>query len=571
MTQQLTTISPQLLEAASGEARVHFQVSESLVERFAELTGDRSTLHVDDAMARRTAYRQRVVHGMLPVAFLAAAKPFRVDGFRCALLSITGKFLAPVTAGDRLVVVTGPARQERGEGPVTREYRIENAATKTTVTSGVVTVSYRLADLPEASEEPDGTSTMLTTAVPMSAVRLEEIEVGTTEHLEFQISSATRRDFVSLLQEGIENGAGITAADLTQGIDLPSLLSVLLFSTSIGVSLPGKHATFLEFSASVEQPPRLDARYALAGEVVHRSRGTRIVKKQMLVHSADAPNDVAIRGRVAALVNKPSTRMPSVDELRDLGTTPGLDGKVVVITGASRGIGETTAKLLALCGAKVVVNYHRGAADANRVVAEIRHGGGTAIAIGADVTSADDVAALVDRTIEQFGAIDILVNNAVRDYRPIPFLQLSWDDVQKDLDVIAKGAFLCCQRVIPSMLARGGGRIINIASVATDDPPPDQTKYVMAKSALVGLTRSLSVELAAKNIQVNMVVPSFVETDLVAHIQEGFRNKIARETPMGRNASPVDVARAVLFLASSYSSFTTGQRIMVTGGGAPYA
>jgi 3-oxoacyl-[acyl-carrier protein] reductase len=120
------------------------------------------------------------------------------------------------------------------------------------------------------------------------------------------------------------------------------------------------------------------------------------------------------------------------------------------------------------------------------------------------------------------------------------------------------------------MIAQGEGKIINISSVAVDNPPPDQTKYVMAKSALVGLTRSLSIELAPKNIQVNLVVPNFVETDLVAHIPEGFRGKIARETPMQRIGSPVEVAQAVVFLASSFSSFTTGQKIMVTGGGAPY-
>jgi 3-oxoacyl-[acyl-carrier protein] reductase len=120
------------------------------------------------------------------------------------------------------------------------------------------------------------------------------------------------------------------------------------------------------------------------------------------------------------------------------------------------------------------------------------------------------------------------------------------------------------------MLDRGGGRIVNISTVAADDPPPEQTKYVMAKSALVGLTRSLSIELAPKNILVNMVVPNFVETDLVAHVPDGFRKKLAHDTPLGRHASPIDVARAVVFLASSYASFTTGQKIMVTGGGAPY-
>jgi 3-oxoacyl-[acyl-carrier protein] reductase len=203
-------------------------------------------------------------------------------------------------------------------------------------------------------------------------------------------------------------------------------------------------------------------------------------------------------------------------------------------------------------------------------VDEIRAEGGEAAAMAADVTDAGAVESMIRTAVQRYGAIHVLVNNAARDYRPIPFLRLSWDDVQRDLDVIARGAFLCCQRVIPHMIEQGGGKIVNISSVAVDNPPPDQAKYVMAKSALVGLTRSLSVEFAARNIQVNLVVPNFVETDLVAHVAQGFRGKIARDTPMQRLASPIEVAQAVVFLASSFASFTTGQKIMVTGGGAPY-
>jgi 3-oxoacyl-[acyl-carrier protein] reductase len=119
------------------------------------------------------------------------------------------------------------------------------------------------------------------------------------------------------------------------------------------------------------------------------------------------------------------------------------------------------------------------------------------------------------------------------------------------------------------MLEQNGGKIVNITSLATDAPPPNQTKYVIAKSALMGLTRSLAVEFASKNVQINMVVPNFVETDLVAHISQGFRRKIAQDIPMGRLGSPIDVAQAVVYLSSSLSSFTTGQRVMVTGGAVP--
>jgi 3-oxoacyl-[acyl-carrier protein] reductase len=278
-----------------------------------------------------------------------------------------------------------------------------------------------------------------------------------------------------------------------------------------------------------------------------------------------------VKGRLAALMAEPVRSMPALTELRASALDPGLAGRVVVVTGASRGIGETIAKLFALHGARVVVNYFRGAADADRVVGEITADGGEAVAVAADVSRPEQVEALFGAALARFGRVDVLVNNAARDFRPIPFGQLTWDEIQRDIDVIAKGAFLCCQRAVPLMLAQGGGKIVNISTVAVDDPPPDQTKYVMAKAALVGLTRSLSRELAGRNIQVNMVVPNFVETDLVAHVPEGFRKRIAEATPMGRNASPVDVAQAVVFLASSFASFTTGQKIMVTGGGAPYA
>jgi 3-oxoacyl-[acyl-carrier protein] reductase len=177
---------------------------------------------------------------------------------------------------------------------------------------------------------------------------------------------------------------------------------------------------------------------------------------------------------------------------------------------------------------------------------------------------------MVRAVVEKYRRVDILVNNAAADYRPIDFLELSWDDVQKDIDVIVKGAFNCCKEIVPVMLSNGGGKIINISSAATDNPPAGQAKYVTAKSALVGLSRSLAVEFAAKNIQVNLIAPSLVETDFVAHVPEPYRRKLGQDNPMGRNASPLDVARAVIMLASSFASFTTGQRWMVTGGTGPF-
>lgn len=556
--------------AVLGKASsVAFEVTGAMIERFAALTGDRSSLHVSDAFARRSAYRRPVAHGMLPVAFLLLLRPFQLDGFRCRPVAISGQFLTPVFAGDSLELSTSPAVISSDAGQAEFEFRVEHAASRSTVTQGRVTVVYepRRPWKAAGGERRDGS--MVAEPLEVRSALLEEIEVGASDTTDFLVSDATIRDLTSLVKMGAP-GEASSPQDLSEGCDLPSLLAVLLFSTSVGVRLPGASATFLEFSARFEKPIALDTTYRLRGTVTHRSRSTRIIKKEMLVAPSNRSDETVLQGKVATLVTKPAQNMPSMEELKNAGTDWGLAGKVVLVTGASRGIGETTAKLLALFGAKVVVNYNRGADDARRVVDEITSGGGDAAAIAADVSDAAQVRSLVEQARERYGAVDILVNNAARDFRPIPFMSLTWDEIQKDIDVIAKGAFLCCQAVIPLMLEQGSGKIINISTVATDNPPPDQTKYVMAKSALVGLTRSLSIELASRNIQVNLVVPNFVETDFVAHIQEGFRKKIAQDTPMKRNASPIDVARAVVFLASSHSSFTTGQKLMVTGGGAPY-
>ena len=560
-------------EIRSGEAgTVRFRISEEMVERFAELTGDRSALHVSEAFARRSAYRRPVVHGMLPVGFIALIDRFRLEGHRCIPVAISGHFSAPVYVGDRLVLSAGVAELQARKDAIDFNYVVRHEASGAIATRGIVTVAYQRERPAKRSIATGGSAAMLPDPPEMQNTRLEEIDRGQTDAFEFRITGETLRVFADLLAAGAGKPAGSDVGAWQDQFHLPNLLSILLFSTSVGICLPGASATFLEFSAEGDGEAELDTMYRLQAEVAHRSLSTRIVKKSLTIFQVDQEEEgrALFRGKASALVNAPSRRMPTMQELKASALDSGLKDKVVLITGASRGVGETTAKLFGLLGAKVIVNYYRGAEDAARIVSEIQAEGGDAVAAPADVARPDEVSSLVRLGVEKYGTIHILVNNAVRDYRPIPFLNLTWDEIQRDLDVVGKGAFLCCQHVIPLMLAQGEGKIINISSVAVDNPPVDQTKYVMAKSALVGLTRSLSVEYAARNIQVNLVVPNFVETDLVAHIPDGFRRKIARDTPMQRLASPIEVAQAVVFLASSSSSFTTGQKIMVTGGGAPY-
>jgi 3-oxoacyl-[acyl-carrier protein] reductase len=552
-------------------ASIPLRVSSELVERFAALTGDWNRLHVDETFARRTSYRRPVVHGLLPVSFLPLLPALHLDGLRCVPVGLSSRFMAPVFSDTPLKLTVGSPRVEGDGVRLAFDYTIETVddARSTVVTSGTFTVTYE----PRPGGTRGGKDTNRGPAYLVPKMKgshhlWDDIDLGATDALDFVVTPAAVSEFVALLASGSDTSPEF-ASEVAESFDVPTLLSILLYSTSLGVSIPGASATFLEFSAHVERPVQLDVPYRMDGRVTHRSSATRIIKKELLV-TPQGGGDLVVRGKASTLVATPAKKMPSVHELKDVGTDFGLKDKVVLITGASRGIGETAAKLFALHGARVVVNYRHGAADARRVVDEIVDSGGQASAVAADVSDAEQVRSLIRQIKEQYGTIDVLVNNAARDFRPSPFLKLSWEEVQRDVDVIVKGAFLCCQEAIPLMLEQGGGKIINVSTVATDNPPPDQTKYVVAKSALVGLTRSLSVEFASRNILVNMVVPNFVETDMVAHVPEGFRRKIAQEIPMRRPAMPIDVARAIVFLASSYSSFTTGQKLMVTGGGPPY-
>ncbi len=558
---------PAAVRKGAGAA-VRFRISEGMVGRFAELTGDFSPLHTDSAFARKSIYRQIVVHGMLPVGFVPLLGLFNIDGYVCEPVEISARFIEPSFINDSFILSSEIEEADPGTAVAKVRFSIENEKTGSAVTTGAVTVRYSAAAKDRGVRPPQKSSAAGPgePARPMDLL-LDDIKKTDTDLLGFTVTGSEPATLLEILSEG--TGSALDAAALSARFGFSSLFPVLLFSTSVGMRIPGRQATFLEFSATVKGKVAPGS-YCLKGEVSHVSEATRIIKKDITVVKEGAEEEVLAAGRVSVIVNALPASMPSVKRLKEKAVDMGLRGKVALVTGASRGIGETTAKMLALLGARVVVNYYRGEEDALRIAEEINKDGGRAIAVRADVSDRKQVRAMVGRAVEEFGTVNILINSAVRDFRPANFLKLDWDDVQKDIDVVAKGAFNCCKEVIPLMLESGGGKIINISTVATDNPPPNQLKYVLSKSALVGLTRSLAADFASKNIQVNMVVPNFVETDLTSHIPEAYRKKIAQETPMRRNAAPEDVAHAVVFLASDYSSFTTGQKIMVTGGGAPY-
>lgn len=244
-----------------------------------------------------------------------------------------------------------------------------------------------------------------------------------------------------------------------------------------------------------------------------------------------------------------------------------LDGKVAIITGASRGIGRAIALRLAQAGANVVVSS-RKLENVQPVADEITAAGGIALAVQAHVGSPDDVAALVGRTVETFGRVDVAVNNAATNPHFGPLLTADEGQWDKILDTNATGAFRVCKAVAPHMEAQGGGKIINMVSVAGLRPSPGMGVYGISKAAIIMLTQVLAVELGRANVQVNAIAPGVIKTRFSQMLWQTpqIAEPLLRSLPLGRFGEPEDVAGLALFLASSASDYVTGGVFVVDGG-----
>ncbi|MYL33109.1 3-oxoacyl-[acyl-carrier-protein] reductase [Pontibacillus yanchengensis] len=242
-----------------------------------------------------------------------------------------------------------------------------------------------------------------------------------------------------------------------------------------------------------------------------------------------------------------------------------LDGKVALVTGASRGIGRAIALELARQGAKVAVNYAGSEQKAQDVVDEIQQVGSEAIKIQANVSSEEEVKSMIKQVVEQFGSIDILVNNAgiTRDNLLMRMKEEEFDQV---IDTNLKGVFLTTKAAARPMMKQKGGKIINIASVVGVSGNAGQANYVAAKSGVIGLTKTSAKEFASRNIIVNAVAPGFIETDMTDELSDDQRESMQNMIPLARLGNGEDIAKVVRFLASDDANYITGQTIHVDGG-----
>ncbi len=242
-----------------------------------------------------------------------------------------------------------------------------------------------------------------------------------------------------------------------------------------------------------------------------------------------------------------------------------LQGKVAIVTGASRGIGKAIALALGKSGASVVVNYKSSSDLAEEVVKQINQDNSQAIAFKADVSLYDQAGQLINKTIEQFGQIDILINNAgiTRDSLLMRMKENDWDKV---LEVNLKSVYNCSSQAIRYMLKAKSGVIINISSVIGLHGNPGQSNYSASKAGIIGFSKSLAKEVASRGIRVNCIAPGFIETDMTNVLDDNSREKLLEFIPLRRLGNPGDVADMVVFLSSEKASYLTGQVISVDGG-----
>ena len=242
-----------------------------------------------------------------------------------------------------------------------------------------------------------------------------------------------------------------------------------------------------------------------------------------------------------------------------------LDGKIALVTGASRGIGRAIAINLAKAGATVAINYAGNVKAAEEVQQLIIEGGGKALLVQADVAQAEAADAMIKKVIDAFGRIDILVNNAgiTRDGLLMRLKESDWDAV---INTNLKGVFNCTKAVTKPMMKQRVGRIVNMTSVVGITGNAGQANYAAAKAGVIGFSKSTAKELASRGITVNMVAPGFIDTDMTAVLPDKVKEEMTKGIPLGRMGQAEEVAEAVLFLVSDHASYITGQLINVDGG-----
>jgi 3-oxoacyl-[acyl-carrier protein] reductase len=252
--------------------------------------------------------------------------------------------------------------------------------------------------------------------------------------------------------------------------------------------------------------------------------------------------------------------------MTEQGKLQALRGKVILVTGASRGIGAAAARRLADAGASVVVNYLQNRDAAQQLLKDIENSGGRGMVFQADVTQKDQIDAMISSIGEKFGAVDVLVNNAYFPFEVGPLHELSWENFHRAIEHELAAFYHCVRACVPGMIEKKSGRIIVVSSRLAQQPLPRMGAYAAAKSALESMANTMAIELGPLGIAVNVVTPAFTLTDASMIMPQEFRERVRQTRPLRKHLYPEDVAGTIVFLAGDEASMLTGSHILITGG-----
>ena len=387
----------------------------------------------------------------------------------------------------------------------------------------------------------------------------ESIQVGETHSLVKTITEADVRRFVEMTGDDNPLHVNRAYAETTafKDIVVHGMLGASFISTVIGTKLPGTGALWVTQNLEFLLPVRLGDELTISCTVLKKHERERLLELDTRIVNQNRQVVLTGQGKVKLLTT-------SAPEEKNV---PAVRLQVAIVTGGAGGIGKAICLRLAKDGYHVVVNF-RGQGDrAAEIVAEINAGNTRAIAVQADISTEAGATKLYKAAVHEFGGVSVLVNNASPHINPKAFSTTEWSDVQQQLDVQVKGAFLLTRACVPEMSARRCGRIVNITSQVIDGPPSVAwTGYAMAKGALAVFSNYMAAELGPQGITVNCVSPGMCDTALIGDVPEKAQLMIARQTPLRRLAKPTDVAAAVAYLVSDDASFVTGDTVAVNGG-----
>ncbi len=394
----------------------------------------------------------------------------------------------------------------------------------------------------------------------------DAIKVGETQTLIKQIGEADVRKFVEMTGDDNPLHVDRAYAESTSFKDIVvhGMLGASFISTVIGTKLPGTGALWVSQNMEFLLPVRLGDVLTISATVQKKHERERLLELETRITNQNQQLVLTGAGKVKVLITTKPEFKPDVE----------ARSRVAIVTGGAGGIGKAICKRLAADGFDVVVNYKGQAERAAQIVSEINARAcndglrkGHALAVQADIATEEGARALYEAAVKRFGAVSVLVNNASPRINPKLFNATTWADVQQQIDVQVKGAFLMTSAVTPEMSARKWGRIVNITSQVLDGPPSvSWTGYAMAKGALQVFSNYMAAELGPQGITVNCVSPGMCETSLIGDIPEKAQLMIARQTPLRRLAKPADVAAAVAYLVSEDAEFVTGDTVAVNGG-----